>query len=211
MAADDYELVERVLDADVLKEIHEYGIALDGDTIYLEAPLEFEDADGVSWFMSRKFQKNLAALLREEAVAITVDINTPGGECVNGMSIYDAIKMCPVPVTGLVTGEASSMGCIILQACDERVLYPHALVMWHPGHTDISAPGSEAKAYIKWDEKLGDRMMEIVYERVREKQPNLTFSEFELATLRGIYLNAQEAVDYGLADKIAEYPRKKKL
>jgi len=199
----------RSVDADTLKEIHEYSIDLDTDTIYLEAPAECEDIHGVSWDMARKFQKNLRVMIAEDAVEVNIDINTPGGDCLAGMAIYDAIKMCPVKVKGIVTAEASSMGCVILQACEERVVYPHALIMWHPGTDAMEAASPEIKAYFKWNEKLGERMNRIVYERVLKKQPDLTYEAFEIAVMRGIYCDAAEAVAYGLADRIAEYPAKK--
>jgi ATP-dependent Clp protease protease subunit len=198
----------RTIDADTLKEVHEYSIDLDTDVIYLEAPEGSEDIDGVTWHMARKFQKNIRVMVAEDAEKVSIDINTPGGDCLAGMAIYDAIKMCPVKVTGIVTAEASSMGCIILQACDDRVIYPNALVMWHPGHEEMHSAAPEFKSYFKWNEKAGEKMNRIVYERVLAKQPDLTYEAFEIAVMRGIYLNAEEAVAYGLADRVAEYPKK---
>lgn len=197
---------DRNLDSDTLKERHEYGIDVDCDRIYLEGEFADPDAAEVNWFMARKFRKNLDALvdaLEGEPGPITVDINTPGGDEQAGMSIFDAIRQCPARLIGWVTGEASSMGCVILQAFPERVVEPHASVMYHAGDSAVSAPSQEFKAAAKHTTRFGDRIDRAVYARVLERQPALTWSEFQVATMRGIYLIGQEAVDYGLADRVA--------
>ena len=69
---------------------------------------------------------------------ITVIMNNPGGDEYHGMAIYDAIKSCKNHVTIVVFGMAMSMGSIILQAADKRVMSANSRVMIHYGTWGIN-------------------------------------------------------------------------
>lgn len=201
---------ERPLDADVLKEIHEYGINVDADLIYLDGG-EADDDDGeITIKVARKFRKNLRIV--EDAAGglpdypATVEINTPGGCVTSGLSIFDAVRRCKkLKLTGLVTGEVSSMGCVILQAFKDRALEPNATLMYHAGCTGMDKPSQEFPNASAAEVAVGRKVDNLVYARVLEKQPSLTRDAFDIAVMRGLYFSdPQAAIDYGLADRIAD-------
>lgn len=74
---------------------------------------------------------------------ITVEINSPGGDIEAGLLITDSIDLCSKPVVTRVTGQAMSMGALILAAGTKREALPNAAVMVHQGSYRISAPYDE--------------------------------------------------------------------
>jgi len=146
-------------------------------------------------------------LLYLEATApgkdITLYINTPGGSISAGMAVYDTMQLISSPVTVVVTGMAASMGSILLSgaAKGRRLLYPHARVLIHQplisGH--FSGPATDINIQAQEMEKLRAELNQIL-----AKVSGQPLERIEQDTDRDFYLNAQEAISYGLADKIVD-------
>lgn len=132
---------------------------------------------------------------------ITFYLNTPGGSITDGMAIYDTIKMISSPVKVIVTGMAASMGSILLSAAKKgnRFLYPHSRVMIHQpligGH--FYAPAVDIHIQAKEMERIRDELNRILADA--SGQP---IDKIVQDTDRDFYLNAEEAIKYGLADAI---------
>jgi len=94
--------------------------------------------------------------------SITIMMNNPGGDWYHGMAIYDAITSSTCPVTIRVYGQAMSMGSIILQAADYRVMMPNSRFMIHYGYSGFS---SHTKTSERWAEecKIINYDMENIY------------------------------------------------
>jgi ATP-dependent Clp protease protease subunit len=146
-------------------------------------------------------------LLYLEAIApgqpITFYMNTPGGSITAGMAVYDTIKLISSPVTVVVTGMAASMGSILLSSAKKgnRYIYPHARVLIHqPLITGrMVGPASDINIQAKEMEKLRAELNQIL--------ANASGQSIEKVTKdsdRDYYLNAEEAIAYGLADHIVE-------
>lgn len=134
---------------------------------------------------------------------ITFFINTPGGSITAGMAVYDTIKMITSPVTVVVTGMAASMGSILLSAPEKgnRLLYPHARVLIHQPLImgQIVAPAVDINIQALEMEKMRVELNGIL--AAASGQP---LSRIEQDTDRDYYMSAQEAIDYGLADRIVK-------
>lgn len=134
---------------------------------------------------------------------ITFYIDTPGGSITSGMAIYDTIKLIKSPVKVVVMGMAASMGSILLSAPKKgnRYLYPHSRVLIHqPLITGrMVAPAVDINIQAKEMERLRDELNQILSNA--SGQP---LEKIQQDTDRDFYLTAQEAIDYGLADKIVE-------
>jgi len=134
---------------------------------------------------------------------ITFYINTPGGSITAGMAIYDTIKLMSSPVTVVVTGMAASMGSVLLCAAPKgrRLLYPHARVLIHQPLIAgrFIGPATDINIQAKEMEKLRDELNQILASS--SGQP---IGKIAKDTDRDFYLNAKEAIDYGLADRIIE-------
>jgi ATP-dependent Clp protease protease subunit len=146
-------------------------------------------------------------LLYLEAVApgkpITFYMNTPGGSITAGMAVYDTIKLITSPVTVVVTGMAASMGSILLSAAKKgnRYIYPHARVLIHqPLITGrMVGPASDINIQAKEMEKLRTELNQIL--ATASGQP---YDKVAKDSDRDFYLNAEEAIAYGLADRIVD-------
>jgi ATP-dependent Clp protease protease subunit len=146
-------------------------------------------------------------LLYLETVApgkeITFYMNTPGGSITAGMAIYDTMKLMSSPVTIVVTGMAASMGSILLcgAAKGRRLIYPHARVLIHqPLITGrMVGPASDINIQAQEMEKLRAELNNILAAASGQSPEKVTKDSD-----RDFYLNAKEAIAYGLADKIVD-------
>ncbi len=134
---------------------------------------------------------------------ITFYINTPGGAITAGMAIFDTIRLISSPVKVVVTGMAASMGSILLSAPKKgnRFLYPHAQIMIHQPLIvgQFQGPAVDINIQAREMERTRDELNRILAEASGQPLEKITRD-----TDRDFYLNAQEAIDYGLADFIIE-------
>ena len=86
---------------------------------------------------------------------ITIIMNNLGGDWYHGMGIYDAIKACKNHITIKVFGYVMSMGSIIIQAADKRIMSPNSRMMIHYG---TSGYYGHNKDFIKWAKEAGLRV-----------------------------------------------------
>jgi ATP-dependent Clp protease protease subunit len=134
---------------------------------------------------------------------ITFYLNSPGGSITAGMAIFDTMKLISSPITVVVTGMAASMGSILLcgAAKGQRYVYPHARVLIHQPLISgrMIGPASDINIQAKEMEKLRAELNQILATTSGQPIENINRD-----TDRDFYLNAQEAIAYGLADKIVE-------
>ncbi|EDY83098.1 Clp protease [Verrucomicrobiia bacterium DG1235] len=134
---------------------------------------------------------------------ITFYINTPGGSVTAGLAIYDTIKLISSEVIVVVTGLAASMGSILLSAPKKgnRLLYPHAKVLIHQPLIggQFQGPAVDIHIFAQDMEKTREELNRILADA--SGQP---LDKIKEDTDRDFYMSAQEAIDYGLADRIIE-------
>jgi ATP-dependent Clp protease protease subunit len=134
---------------------------------------------------------------------ITFYVNTPGGSITAGMAVYDTMKLITSPITIVVTGMAASMGSILLCAAPKgrRLLFPHSRVLIHQPLISgrMVGPATDINIQAKEMEKLRQELNQIL--ATSSGQPLETINR---DTDRDFYLNAQEAIAYGLADRIVD-------
>jgi ATP-dependent Clp protease, protease subunit len=146
-------------------------------------------------------------LLYLEGVApgkdITFYINTPGGSITAGMAVFDTMQLVTSPITVVVTGMAASMGSILLSgaAKGRRLLYPHARVLIHQPLISgrMVGPATDINIQAKEMEKLRSELNDILAQA--SGQP---IERINRDTDRDFYLNASEAIAYGLADCVVD-------
>lgn len=182
---------------------HDYGIYIPTRTIYMGSETIDESGEsGVDAAMAARMIKNLNILDTLSDAQINIILNNPGGDVNHGLAIFDAIEACRSPVSITVFGHAMSMGSVILQAADERIVSPNSSQMIHYGSLSVD---KEAKTVYKVvDEfKRIDRWMEVMYlEKIKEKQPSFKLKKLQEMLGNDTFLTAQESVDLGLADKV---------
>ncbi len=130
-------------------------------------------------------------------------INSPGGSITAGMAVYDTMQLITSPITVVVTGMAASMGSILLSGAKKgrRLLYPHSRVLIHQPLISgrMIGPASDINIQAKEMEKLRAELNQILADA--SGQP---IERINKDTDRDFYLNAKEAIEYGLADRIVD-------
>ena len=132
-------------------------------------------------------------------------INSPGGVVTAGMAIYDSMQYIKPDVSTICIGSAASMGALLLTAGakGKRYALPYARVMIHQPLGGASGQATEIKIAAERILKLKKKLNEIL-----AKNTNKEVTEIEKDTERDYFLDANEALAYGLVDKIIEKERK---
>lgn len=132
---------------------------------------------------------------------ISIVLNSPGGDVLHGLALYDdiiALRDSGHRVTITVRGMAASMGGILLQAGDERIIGKNAHLMIHEISAGAVGKLSEIEDEAKFCAMLSDRLLDILAER-----STLTAGQIKRRWKRkDWWLSAQEAVELGFADRI---------
>ncbi len=127
-------------------------------------------------------------------------INSPGGEVHSGFAIFDIMKMIPCPITTIVMGLAASMGSILSLAGDDgkRLALPNSRIMIHQPLLS-GAEGQATDLEIHSKEILKTRkLIAQFYSDITGKSVNQVMKDMD----RDHWLTPEEAVKYGLIDKI---------
>jgi ATP-dependent Clp protease, protease subunit len=132
---------------------------------------------------------------------ISFYINSPGGVVTSGMSIYDTMQFIRCPVTTLCTGQAASMGSLLLcaGAKDMRFALPNARIMVHQPSGGFSGQVTDILIHAREVESLKRRLNEIYV-----KHTGRPYEDIEQALERDNFMTAEAARDFGLIDKVID-------
>lgn len=130
---------------------------------------------------------------------INLYINSPGGSITAGMAIYDTMQYIKPEVSTICIGMAASMGSFLLAAGapGKRFALPNSEVMIHQPLGGVRGQASDIKIHADWIEKTKKRLNQIYADRTG--QP---IERIQEDTDRDFFMDAQEAQDYGLIDKV---------
>lgn len=130
---------------------------------------------------------------------IKLYINSSGGSVTAGMAIYDTMQYVKSNVSTICVGMSSSMAAVILSAGTKgkRFILPNAEVMLHQVMGGVEGQAVDIKIRAEHILRIKDRINNILV-----KHTGQTLKKIEKNTDRDYYLTADEAIKYGLADKI---------
>ena len=128
-------------------------------------------------------------------------INSPGGSVTAGMSIYDTMQFIKPDVSTVVMGQACSMGSLLATAGakDKRFILPYARNMIHQPSGGAEGQATDIEIQAREILKMKKYLTEIY---VKHNSAGKTFEELSSDMERDFFMSAEEAVAYGLADKI---------
>ncbi len=126
-------------------------------------------------------------------------INSPGGSVTAGMSIYDTMQFIKPDVSTMCIGQAASMGALLLTGGAEgkRYCLPNSRMMIHQPLGGFQGQASDIEIHAKEILTLKDKLNEIM-----AKHTGQSMDVIANDTDRDNFLSAQQAVDYGLIDKL---------
>ena len=140
-------------------------------------------------------------------------INSPGGSVTAGLAIYDTMQFIKPDVSTIVLGQACSMGSFLAQAgtAGKRIVLPEARTMIH--RVSSGTPGTKGSVHVQElqfedtrrsfeeSQRINQRLTELY---VKHNTAGKTYEELFEAMKFDTFLSAEEAVAYGLADKVIE-------
>jgi len=130
---------------------------------------------------------------------ISLYINSPGGSITSGFSIYDTMNFIKSDVSTICIGQAASMGAFLLSSGTKgkRYALPNSEVMIHQPLGGAQGQATEIKIAAERILKMKDKLNNILV-----KNTNKDLKTIEQDTERDYFLSSNEALEYGLIDKI---------
>ena len=130
---------------------------------------------------------------------ITMYINSPGGEISSGLALYDVMQGLSCPIHTICMGTAASMGALLFVAGKQRDILPHGRIMIHDPLISGNVGGNALQI-----QEISRSLLKIREETcgILARHTGKTLEEIYEKTAKDSWFNAEEAVRFGLADKI---------
>ena len=159
-------------------------------------------------FITGEINDNLATLIISQLLFlesenqnkdISIYINSPGGSVTSGFSIYDTMQFVKPHINTIVVGQACSMGAFLLSAgtFGKRYSLPNSRVMIHQPIGGYYGQASDIKIHAKEILNIKKKLNLIL-----SKHTGKNIKRIELDVERDKFMSAEEALNYGLIDKI---------
>ena len=128
-------------------------------------------------------------------------INSPGGSVTAGMAIYDTMQYIKCAVATICVGMAASMGAFLLSAGakGKRMALPNAEIMIHQPSAGTQGQITDMAIHMKRLQTIKERM-----NRIMSENTGRSIEEVTAACERDNFMSAQEAMEFGLIDKVLE-------
>jgi ATP-dependent Clp protease protease subunit len=149
----------------------------------------------------------LLFLSREDSEKeIQMYINSPGGVIYSGLAIYDTMQMIPNPISTVAVGVTASFGTVLLTAGTKgrRYALPNATIHMHQPLGGAQGQATDIEIQTKQILRLRTLLNDIM-----SKHTGKPVDVIKQDTERDFYLDAKQAVEYGLVDQVLEIPTKK--
>lgn len=175
-----------------------YSLLLKERIVFLGSPINDQVANSVV--------AQLLVLSRQDPErAIQMYINSPGGEVYAGMAILDTMQMIPNKVSTVAVGFTASFGTVILAGGTkgQRYALPHATIHMHQPHGGAQGQASDIEIQAKEILRIKTDLTQFLSDVTGQ-----TLETIKKDTERDIYLTAEQAVQYGLVDKVLSAPTK---
>lgn len=132
---------------------------------------------------------------------ISLYINSPGGVVTAGLAIYDTMQFIKPDVSTIVMGQAASMGSLLAQAGapGKRYILRNARHMIHQPSGGAGGQATDMEIQVREILKMKKELTEMY---VKHNSAGKTFEDFQKDMERDFFMSADEAVAYGLADKV---------
>ena len=153
--------------------------------------------------MANQFLSQLLYLEQESEEPVTIYINSPGGEVNAGLVIYDAIQGSNLEINMICTGMAASMAAILLAGGQKgnRYILEHSKVMIHEPLLANGVGGSATSI-----KNISESILETrkIVNRILAEHTGKSIEEINEATSFDNYMNAKEAIEFGICDAITK-------
>ena len=176
-----------------------YSLLLKERIIFLGTPIDDQVANVIV--------AQLLFLSREDSEKeIQMYINSPGGVIYSGLAIYDTMQMISNPISTVAVGVTASFGTVLLTAGTKgrRYALPNATIHMHQPLGGAQGQATDIEIQTKQILRLRTLLNDIM-----AKHTGKSVDVIKQDTERDFYLDATQAVEYGLVDQVLELPEKK--
>lgn len=176
-----------------------YSLLLKERIIFLGTPIDDQVANVIV--------AQMLFLNREDSEReIQMYINSPGGVIYSGLAIYDTMQMISNPISTVAVGVTASFGTVLLTAGTKgrRYALPNATIHMHQPLGGAQGQATDIEIQTKQILRLRTLLNDIM-----AKHTGKPVDVIKQDTERDFYLDAKQAVDYGLVDQVLEIPNKK--
>jgi ATP-dependent Clp protease protease subunit len=169
-----------------------YSRLLKDRIIFLGAPID--DAVANTVIAQLLFLDN-----EDKKSDIKLYINSPGGSVSAGLAIYDTMQYVKADVSTICIGMAASMGAVILAggAKGKRLTLPNSEIMIHQVMGGAEGQATDIKIRAEHILKVKSKL-----DKILTKHTNRTLAQIEKDTDRDYYMSPEEAIEYGVIDKV---------
>jgi len=193
------------------KMFFDYGVHIPKRKIYMGSSFDDEEwgESGINFVTSEYLIKSLSILDDQNHEPITILYNMIGGDWYHGIAMYDFMQHCKSHITIVGFGQVRSMGTIVMQGADERILAPYARFMIHDGYEGYSGKPKDVINYAKESKYTIDVCYDIYYEALKDKffkdwTKTRAIKQISKWCDTDTYFSAEEAVEMGFADRLLE-------
>ena len=162
-------------------------------------------------FLSEEVNDTTAALIVAQMLYLEAQdpdkdiqfyINSPGGSVTSGMAIYDTMQYIKCDVSTICVGMAASMGAFLLAAGTKgkRIALPNSEIMIHQPLGGMQGQVTDIQIHAQRLGEIKKKLNEILAERTGK-----SYEEISRDTERDNFLTAQQALDYGLIDRVISH------
>ena len=126
-------------------------------------------------------------------------VNSPGGEVNSGLAIYDTMQFIRPDVSTVCTGQAASMGAVILAggATDKRFALPHSRIMIHQPWGGFQGQATDIDIHAREILRMRERLNQILADHTGQQLDSV-----QADTERDNFMSGEEAVEYGIIDRV---------
>lgn len=209
---------KKILEGDIISHINDYCIDIEHRELFLFPREEYSygggdeplPEPGIEFSLANQFIRNLRILSNISDDPILVHLKSCGGDWVEGLAMYQAIKACRCHVTILNYASARSMSSIVFSAADHRAMMPLSTYMIHTGTAILMGTGTQIQTEYEEAKKADRIMLDIYIDLLKEsdamngwtrKRINVWLVK-KMKDKEEVYFTAEEAVEHNFADTI---------
>lgn len=210
---------KKVIEDGIISHVNDYGLDVEHREIFLFPREEYSYSygdeaapePGVEYTMANQFIRNLRILSNMSTEKdILIHLKSCGGDWIEGLAMYQAIKACPNHITILNYASARSMSSIIFTAADYRVMMPYSTFMVHTGTNVIAGTGTQVQTEYEENLKADRIMFDIYIEKLRSASKFEGWSpkrienwlRKKMREKEEVYFTAEESLEHNFADFI---------
>lgn len=186
-------MTQRKRDFDVLQALFEYGVDVDNRRVWLVG--EITEASGYNAI------KGLYLLDTIADKPVELFINSPGGDVVEALAVYDIVQTLRCPVWTFAFGKCESAAPLLLAMGEpgHRWVADNVELMVHNYSSEMDGKGSDLRAFVQQSEAVFDRYLELLAKHAKK---NLPFWRGLVRKTHDAYFDSEQAIEWGLADSV---------